>query len=276
MNEGGRKAKEVSLQIMKERKKKQRSFMQRNDNVASHNIQKMDSSIEMKEEKGELTARLEEAVSRAAKRMGVEIEKSNQIRLNEYALELQRWNKAYNLVGRRIGTDGLVSLFVDAISPLCIKGLLEEDKEILDIGSGAGLPGMALYLAAGPFPLTLVESQRKKVTFLRHIRRKFGMKDVDIYPGRLEEMVKEEDLLSAYDLGFSRAVMDPFRLVKLAKPLISEGGRLVVFVGKKDAEKLKRSKFSLEEKGLKLEAIRSTQRIVGKENFLAVVGIKQN
>jgi 16S rRNA (guanine527-N7)-methyltransferase len=235
----------------------------------------MDSSNEMKAEKGELAARLEEAISRAAKRMGVEIEERNQLKLNEYAHELQRWNKAYNLVGRRIGIEGLVSLFVDAISPLCIKGLLEEDKEVLDIGSGAGLPGIALYLAAGPFPLTLVESQRKKVTFLRHIRRKLGLADVDIYPGRLEEMVKEEDRLSAYDLGLARAVMDPFRLVRIASPLVSGGGRLVVFVGKRDAEKIKRNKFNLEEKGLKLEAIRSTQRIVGKENFLAVIGIKQ-
>ena len=245
--------------------------MQRNDIAASQKIQKMDSSTEMKEEKGELAARLEGAIPRAAKRMGVEIEEDNQLKLKEYALELQRWNKAYNLVGRRIGTEGLVGLFVDALSPLCIKGLLEEDKEVLDIGSGAGLPGIALYLAAGPFPLTLVESQRKKVTFLRHIRRKFGLEDVVIYPGRLEEMVKEEDRLSAYDLGLARAVMDPFRLVKTARPLVSGGGRLVVFVGKRDAEKLKRSKFSLEEKGLKLEAIRSTQRIVGKENFLAVI-----
>lgn len=248
--------------------------MQRNDIERSQDIQKMDSSIEMKVERGELAARLEEAISRAAKRMGVEVEERSQLELNEYAQELQHWNKAYNLVGRRIGIEGLVGLFVDAISPLCIKGLLEEDKEVLDIGSGAGLPGIALYLAAGPFPLTLVESQRKKITFLRHIRRKLGLEDIDIYPGRLEEMVKEEDHLSAYDLGLARAVMDPFRLVRLASPLVSGGGRLVVFVGKRDAEKLKRNKFNLEEKGLKLEAIRSTQRIVGKENFLAVIGVK--
>lgn len=222
-------------------------------------------------EKDDLASQLRGATERAARRMGVIIDETSLEKLARYAEELQRWNKAYNLVGRKIGTEGLVELYVDAITPLSIRGLLDKGKEVLDIGSGAGLPGIPLYLTAGPFPLTLVESQRKKITFLRHISRAFNMEEVKIHPGRFEEMARNEDHLNAYEVGLARAVMDPLRLIRLARSLLCEGGNLVVFVGKKGGERIRKASLELNERGLKVEAIRSTQRIVGKENFLAVI-----
>ena len=142
---------------------------------------------------------------------------------------------------------------------------------MVDIGSGAGLPGIPLYMLVGPFPLTAVESQRKKITFLRHVCRKFELEEVKIYPGRLEDMARDEDHLNAYEIALARAVMDPLRLLKSAELLISEGGRLILFVGKNDAERMRKTSLKMEEKGLKVETIRSMQRIVGKENFLAVI-----
>jgi len=217
------------------------------------------------------TAALKAAVQRTSTRMGIEVDEERARKLLQYANELQKWNKAYNLVGRNLGAEGLTELYIDAISPLCIRGLLDGGKEVLDIGSGAGLPGIALYLMAGPFPLTLVEAQRKKITFLRHVCRQLGLDEIRLYPGRLEEMLKEEDHLNAYEVGLARAVMDPLRLIKLARPLLCDGGRMVVFVGKADAERIRKASLSMNEKGLRLEAIKSTQRIVGKENYLAVV-----
>lgn len=203
--------------------------------------------------------------------MGMEMSEDRLAPLLSYADELRKWNKAYNLVSRNMGAEGLARLYVDAISPLCIKNLLGGEREVVDIGSGAGLPGIPLYLVAGPFPITLVESQRKKVTFLRHIRSLLGLSGLQIYPGRLEEMVKEDRFLNSFEVGLARAVTDPLRLARTAKALICEGGRLVLFVGKADKEKIRKNSISLEEKGLKLEAIRSTERIVGRENYLVVL-----
>ncbi|MDY6795614.1 MAG: 16S rRNA (guanine(527)-N(7))-methyltransferase RsmG [Actinomycetota bacterium] len=214
---------------------------------------------------------IEVAILRAAKRMGVTVGESAISQLNGYADELRRWNRAYNLVGRNIGIDGMLWLYVDSISPLCIKGLLEEGKEVLDLGCGAGLPGIPLYITAGPFNLTLVESQRKKITFLRHVCRKFEMEDVSIYGGRMEDLAREEDKLSAYDVVFSRALMEPLRLMRKVRALVSDGGKVILFVGKKDADRVRRTKMDLVGKGMVLEAIRSTKRITGKENYLAVI-----
>jgi 16S rRNA (guanine527-N7)-methyltransferase len=219
----------------------------------------------------DFSAQLIDACERMGRKLDLVFEEESLRDLVIYAEELRFWNRAYNLVGRKIGTEGLVSLIIDALSPLSLKGLLEKGKEVVDIGSGAGLPGIPLYLLAGPFSLTAVEAQRKKITFLRHICRKLNLEGVKLYPGRLEDMVKDEDHLSAYEIGLARAVMDPLRLLKAARPLISEGGKLVVFVGEKDGEGIRKKSLELGEKGLKVESVRSMQRVVGKENYLAVI-----
>lgn len=219
----------------------------------------------------ELSSRLREAVSRVMKRMGLEIAEPGLDDMVAYAEELQRWNRAYNLVGRRTGVSGMVDLYVDSLTPLCIKGLIDEEKELLDVGSGAGLPGIPLYIAAGPFKLTLVESQRKKISFLRHIKRRLELRDIGLYPARLEEMAKEEDRLNAYDVGLARAVMDPLLLAGGIYPLISEGGVMVLFVGREDAGRMRRKGPDFEKRGMKIEALRSVQRFTGKDNYLAVI-----
>ena len=219
----------------------------------------------------EFTEKLKDATAKAAGKAGFDVGDRAMQRIAEYGDELRKWNKAYNLVGRKLGDEGIIDLYRDALTPLAIRGLFEGRKEVFDIGSGAGMPGIPLYLVAGPFPLTLVESQRKKITFLRHVCRKLELEETGVYAGRLEEMAKEEDQLNAYEVGLARAVMDPVRLIKLARPLLCDGGRIVLFVGKGDAEKIRRSTLILNEKGFELEGMRSTQRIMGKDNYLAVI-----
>ena len=227
-------------------------------------------------EKGDLAAKLRAAVEKAAVKMKTDVDDDSLSALIVYTEELKRWNRAYNLVGRRLDEEGIVSLLIDAISPLGIEGLFDEGKEVIDIGSGAGLPGIPLYLLAGPFSLTMVESQRKKITFIRHICRKLSMGKARVYPGRVEEMAKQDEHLNAYEIALARAVMDPLRLIKTARPLICEGGRLLLYIGKADGERLRKKRFELEKKGAELEILRSTQRLVGKEHFLATIRKKSD
>jgi 16S rRNA (guanine527-N7)-methyltransferase len=222
-------------------------------------------------EKEDFAGKLKGAAEKTADRLSCEISEENLRKLIQYGTELQKWNKAYNLVGRKVGIDGLIDLIKDAMTPLSIRGLFEGRKEVLDIGSGAGLPGIPLYLAVGSFPLTLVESQRKKVTFIRHICRMLELEDVRVYGGRLEEMVREEDQLNAYEVGLARAVMEPARLLRLARPLLCEGGGIVLFVGKADAERIRKGALAWGERGYELQTIKSTQRLAGKDNYLAVL-----
>jgi 16S rRNA (guanine527-N7)-methyltransferase len=225
----------------------------------------------MQEENVDFSSNLRDSIIKSGRRMNIEIEEGRLEALSSYALELMRWNKAYNMIGRKLGKEGIIDLFVDAISPLCIRGLFEGKKEVIDIGSGAGLPGIPLYMMGGPFTLTLVESQRKKVTFLRHIKRMLKIDDMRLFSIRFEELIKQEDNLNAYEIGLARAVMDPIKLAILAKPIICDGGKIVLFVGKAEADRIRKASLDLSDKGLNLENLRSTQRFVGKEHYLAVI-----
>lgn len=220
---------------------------------------------------GGIREKTQNAVQKIANKLSIELRQDQLDSAADYLRELIRWNRAYNLVGRRLSFDDLLTLFIDSVTPLAVRGLFGEGKEVVDIGSGAGMPGIPLYLIGGPFPLTLVESQRKKITFLRHVCRRLGLDEVSVYPGRLETMQKEENYANDFDVGLARAVMDPTKLCRLARPLISEEGRLVIFVGKTDAERIRKESNRLEGKGWRLENLRSTQRLVGRENYLAVL-----
>lgn len=210
-------------------------------------------------------------VRRVAGKLGIEVPQEKLDMSLAYIEELMRWNRAFNLVGRRLGLEGILDLFVDSLTPLAVKGIFREDSEVLDIGSGAGMPGIPLYIFGGPFPLTMLESQRKKVTFIRHICNRLGLEKAHVHPGRLEDMRKEEDLMNAFDIGVARAVMSPDKLLRMATPVMSEGGKMVLFLGKGDAELLRRGSLGWGKRGWKLEGIKSTQRYVGKDNYLAVL-----
>ena len=216
----------------------------------------------------EIGALLTDALQKAASRMGLSHTEEMEAALGHYLEELARWNKAYNLVGRGIGTKGMVELCIDSITPLCIKGLFSEEKEVLDIGSGAGMPGIPLYIIGGPFPLTLVEPQRKRISFLRHIRRKLGLERIRLYPGRIEDMCREEDHLNTYEIALARATMEPLRLARMAQPLLCDGGQLVIFVGERGDEEMRKSGAAFEAKGLKVQATRSTKRFTARDNHL--------
>lgn len=218
-----------------------------------------------------ITGTLADSLDRAAKKMGVSFEKERKEKASVYLKELVRWNRAYNLVGRKLGPDELAGLFVDSITPLSVKGLFDEAKEVLDIGAGAGMPGVPLYIMAGPFPLTLMEAQRKKVTFLRHICKMLALEKAQVHAGRLEDARRLEDLQNAFDLVLARAVMDPFRLCRLARPLLAEGGTAVLYLGKKEMEAIRKRSAMAGMEGWRLEAVRSTQRIVQKDLYLVLL-----
>ena len=210
-------------------------------------------------------------VERAARRMGLPFEEEKRERAATYLKELVRWNKAYNLVGRRLGPGELAGLFVDAITPLAVGGLIDASKEVLDVGTGAGMPGIPLYIMAGPFPLTLMEAQRKKVTFLRHACKVLSLEKATIYPDRLESAARVEDMQNGFDLVLARAAMDPLRLCRLARPLLAEGGTVLLYLGKRDMEMVRKKVTLPGMAGWRLEAVRSTQRIVQKDFYLVLI-----
>ncbi len=214
---------------------------------------------------------LQEKLERAARILEFELKEETAERLNVYLEELHRWNRAYNLVGRKTTWDGLVEHAIDSLTPLLYEKLFEEDCEMLDLGTGAGLPGIPLYIVRGPLDMTLVEPLQKKSSFLRHIKRKLCLESLKIAPMRSEEMARSDEHLNGYERIFMRAVAEPAKAVKLAKPLLSSGGRLTLFLGKEQGEALSRQGKDPAKLGLRVENLRSTKKVTGRDTYLAIL-----
>ncbi len=213
----------------------------------------------------------QERLDRAKRALDIDFAEGAEEGLRTYLEELYRWNRAYNLVGRKTTWEGLVDHAVDSLTPLLYPRVFEEGAAMLDLGTGAGLPGIPLYLATGGLDMTLLEPVRKKNSFLRHARRVLGLEGLSVLSARSEDLCASDEGLNSYDRVFARAVADPGTATRIARPLLSSGGLLVLFLGREHAEALSRGGKGQGRPGLRLENLRSTRKVTGKDTHLAIM-----
>ena len=112
-----------------------------------------------------------------------------------YLSELQRWNAAYNLTAVREPVPMVIRHLLDslAILPHLDAGLLPPEGRLLDVGSGAGLPGIPLALARPGWRVTVLDSNGKKARFLRHAQRTLGLANLEVIEARMREIVDRNE-----------------------------------------------------------------------------------
>ncbi len=208
---------------------------------------------------------LREKLERAGRALGIEIGEEAAESLFVFLGELAKWNKAYNLVGRRTTWPDLVDHCIDSLSVLLVVKDLGEDSRIIDIGTGAGFPGIPLYLTAGPFDLVLLEVVRKKVAFLRHVKRSMELEGVQVLALRAEAAARQKDMAAGFDLALMRAVADWRKAVLLGKGLVRPGGEMVMLCGPKAAEEMGKAGMYLQKSGFRLAKTRSSRRLTGRD-----------
>jgi 16S rRNA (guanine527-N7)-methyltransferase len=153
-------------------------------------------------------------------------------RLEIYKEQLFKWNKIHNLTG--IKNEKELNEFVfDALFPITFLPKLEN---AMDIGSGAGFPGMILAFAINDTHFTLVEPLKKRASFLQFIKATLELKNVTVEPCRVEELEEKK-----YDLITSRAVTDTNMLLSLSKPFCKRGTLLLFYKGERVYEEVDES-----------------------------------
>lgn len=163
------------------------------------------------------------------------LESREKEQFRQYASLLLKWNQAYNLIGRSTEAQILERHFMDCI-PLC--SFLDPDATILDIGSGAGFPGVVLAISTpSSTRVVLVESAGKKARFLSHLIRHLGLEDrCQVFHERVED--HRLPFEHGYDFVVSRAVGTLSLLAELSLPRLKSGGMCLALKGEKAEEEI--------------------------------------
>lgn len=173
----------------------------------------------------------------------------HQLRLfRSYLNELVLWNRHMNLTGLATRERMVIELFLDSLIPA---PYVPEEGRVLDVGSGAGFPGLPLKIYRPKFDLYLLEAKSKKVSFLKHVIRLLGLSSAVIIKGRIEKDV-ENLHPDGYTIITARAVAPLFQTLAWCPPFLSRDGLLVCFLGSRVQQALDESRQIMERQGIKL------------------------
>lgn len=146
-----------------------------------------------------------------------------------YLEEIIRWSARINLTALRQPEDIIRAGFLDSLA--CLPLIPCGAKRAVDVGSGAGFPGLPLKLARADLSFTLVEATRKKATFLQHMVRQLGLAEVRVVQRRAEQLAADPGEMGAYDLALARAVAPAPDQARLVRPFLRPGGLFLVQIG---------------------------------------------
>lgn len=137
----------------------------------------------------------------------------------KYLENLMIWNRKINLTSIEKEEEIILKHFIDSLS--CSLALKDEEIErVIDVGTGAGFPGIPLKIIFPSWKLTLLESQKKKVEFLKELINNLELKDVEIVWDRAENLAKKENYRESYDLVLARGVAKPNIVLEYTIPFV--------------------------------------------------------
>lgn len=169
----------------------------------------------------------------------------------QYYTELVAWNQRVNLTAITDYADVQVKHFADSLAVLLAidEAELGSQPALIDVGTGAGFPGLPLKIVRPAWRVTLVDSTRKKTDFLEHVVHELGLDGVQVVWARAEELGQAPAYRGRFDVAVARAVADLAVLAEYALPLLRLGGRFVAQKGTAPEEELATAKEALETLG---------------------------
>jgi 16S rRNA (guanine527-N7)-methyltransferase len=164
-----------------------------------------------------------------AQKLGIHLFPGQIEQFETYYRELVAWNQRINLTAITGYEEAQTRHFLDSLT--VVSAFRPEDRanppDVIDIGTGAGLPGIPVKIARPEIRLTLLEATAKKTRFLDHVIKKLGLENVEIITGRAEEAAHDGRYRERFDIVLSRAVAPLPVLVELALPFCAAGGRVI-------------------------------------------------
>jgi len=170
-----------------------------------------------------------DAVARRLRARTLHVAKAEAQKLAAFIELLLHWNRVHNLTGIR---DREALLDRHLVESLALEPLIHGEA-VADIGSGGGLPGIPLAIVLPDIRFTLIESRRKRASFLRHAAATLALANVEVAHSRAEDLESRQ-----FATVLARAVAPPRELLDIATPLVEPGGRLVLLTGADKAREI--------------------------------------
>jgi 16S rRNA (guanine527-N7)-methyltransferase len=169
------------------------------------------------------------SLGKNARHLGIELDEQQLSQFDVYKNELLQWNAKTNLISENSSQEIITRHFLDSLTAL--QFIQKPNARIIDVGCGAGFPGLPLKIALPTLELYLLETNRKKVSFLKHIIRFLNLADTFVLHDRVENIIKADSWKEKFDILISRAAFKLSELLLQGEYFLAPGGKLIALKG---------------------------------------------
>lgn len=186
------------------------------------------------------------------KKINININDEQAQKYYNYMNLLIEWNEKINLTAITNPDEIIIKHFIDSIT---IDKYIEKNNKIIDVGTGAGFPGIPLSILRDDLGITLMDSLNKRIKFLDEVRELNHLNNISTIHGRAEELGKNKNFREKYDIATSRAVAPLNVLLEYMLPFVKVGGYCICMKGSNVEEEIANSKNALSKLKGKIEKI---------------------
>ena len=185
-------------------------------------------------------------------KINIEISEAESNKLYMYMNLMLEWNNKINLTSITDEQDIIIKHFIDSLS---INKYLSKNKNVMDVGTGAGFPGIPLKILNEDIEFILIDSLNKRINFLEEVKKKLNINKLELIHSRIEDLAKDIKYREKMDIVVSRAVANLSVLSEYMLPFVRIGGFCICMKGPNIDAELENSKNALKILGGRIERV---------------------
>ena len=191
-------------------------------------------------------------LNKKTNQIGIKLSEEKIKNFYNYMNLLLEWNEKINLTAITEPNEVILKHFVDSLT---INKYIGDNARLIDVGTGAGFPGIPLAIVNEKIAITLLDSLNKRINFLNEVKAKINLKNVETIHSRVEDFGQDKNQREKYDVATSRAVAPLNILIEYLLPLVKVGGKCICMKGSNAEEEIENAKNAIRILGGEIEKI---------------------